>query len=93
MGAKASRCLELAPAEDDTQGPKNPGPFERLHDDYRRVVHCNTFEGVKFDVSKPLTSNFTPSNGVAVDDPPAVVVEALERARVLRALRFVLRRS
>ena len=31
--------------------------------------------------------------GVAVDHPPTVVVEALERARVLRALRFVLRRS
>ena len=58
MGAKASRCLELAPAEDESQGPKNPGPFERLHDDCRRVVHCNTFEGVKFDVSKPLTPTF-----------------------------------
>ena len=58
MGAKASRCLELAPAEDETSGPKNPGPFERLHDDCRRVVHCNTFEGVKFDVSKPLTPTF-----------------------------------
>ena len=33
-------------------------PGERLHGDCRRVVHCNTFEGVKFDVSKPLTPTF-----------------------------------
>ena len=61
MGAKASRCLELPPAaEDETSAapPKNPGQFERLHDDVRRVVACHTFEGAKFDVSKPLTPTF-----------------------------------
>ena len=42
------------------EGPKLkcPGQFERLHDDSRRVSSCNTFEGAKFDVAKPLTPTF-----------------------------------
>lgn len=55
MGTSPSRCLG-APADDDPL--KCPGQFERLHDDARRVSSCATFEGVKFDVAKPLTPTF-----------------------------------
>lgn len=38
--------------------PKSPGQFERVHEDVKKLTNVNTFEGAKFEVSKPLTPMF-----------------------------------
>ncbi|KAJ1459310.1 eukaryotic porin/Tom40 [Pelagophyceae sp. CCMP2097] len=37
---------------------KAPGQFERLHEDVKKLVNVNTFEGCKFELAKPLTPMF-----------------------------------
>ncbi|KAJ8603795.1 hypothetical protein CTAYLR_000202 [Chrysophaeum taylorii] len=59
MGQGASRCdAALPPIGGAPELPKSPGQFERLHEDTKRLTNINTFEGARFEVSKPLTPMF-----------------------------------
>lgn len=66
MGQVTSKCesagalapIGAAPAE----LPKSPGQFERVHEDVKKLTNVNTFEGAKFEVSKPMTPMFALSH-------------------------------
>mmetsp|Transcript_14332 Transcript_14332/g.19159 ORF Transcript_14332/g.19159 Transcript_14332/m.19159 type:complete len:322 (+) Transcript_14332:32-997(+) len=74
MGAShSSRCEEAFDASSFDKGEeklKAPGQFERREEEVKRITNINTFEGVRFGVSKPLTPMFALNHDVILGSSP-----------------------
>lgn len=73
MGQALSRSVARCEGTDDSDAlklPACPGQFERVHEDVKRLTNVNTFEGAKFEVSKPLTPMFALNHMVMLGASP-----------------------
>mmetsp|Transcript_2454 Transcript_2454/g.9399 ORF Transcript_2454/g.9399 Transcript_2454/m.9399 type:complete len:357 (+) Transcript_2454:42-1112(+) len=68
--AELEGSLGTSRSEAAAEKLKTPGQFERLQEDVKKLTSVNTFEGCRFDVSKPLTPMFALSHSFQLGASP-----------------------